>query len=225
MSDKEHICEFCKKVFKKPSTLGSHICPTKNRWLSRTKKDSIIGFEAWQQFYMTGFTNKKVRTYEEYIVSPYYAAFSRFGTYCMDVQALNIPRYIDWLLKEQVKIDLWNKDTTYNKFLINYLKVEDPLDAIARSIETTIKLSDSSQASDYFRKTHPNQVCHQVTLGRISPWALFQSDSGVEFLSNLDQDQEKIVLPYIDPTAWSIKFIRDPKTASEIKEIMGAAGY
>ena len=144
----------------------------------------------------------------------------------MDVQVLNIPRYIDWLLKEQVKIDLWNKDTTYNKFLIHYLKVEDPIDAVARSIETTIKLTETEDtASDYFRVTHPNKICHQIALGRISPWALYQSNSGVDFLSEINTDQERMIIPYIDPTAWAIKFIRDPKTASEIKEIMVAAGY
>lgn len=220
-------CEFCDRVFKKSTTLGSHICPTKNRWLSRHQKNSIIGFEAWLRFYANGFSNKKVRTFEEFMRSPYYNAFSRFGTYCMDVQVLNIPRYVDWLLNEQKKIDDWCKDTMYNKFLIGYLRVEDPLDAVARSIETTIKLSEAEDISamDYLRKVNPNKICHQITLGRISPWALYQSNSGIEFLSNLNADQERMIIPYIDPTYWAIKFIREKELANQIKELMSIAGY
>ena len=226
-SETENRCEFCDKVFKKATTLGSHICPKKNRWLARHQKNSVIGFAAWQQFYASGFSSMKTRTIEDFIHSPYYAAFTRFGTYCMDAQVLNIPRYIDWLLKEQVKIDDWNKDTKYSKFLMGYLRTEDPLDAVARSIENMIRLAEAENipTSDYLRLTNPNKICHEITTGKISPWALFQSDSGVQFLSNLNADQERMITPYIDPTQWAIKFIRDPKTASEIREILSAAGF
>ena len=227
MLETENRCEFCDKVFKRATTLGSHICPTKNRWLARTQKNSMIGYEAWKQFYLTGFSNKKDRSYDEFIHSPFCNAFSRFGTYCMDVQVLNIPRYVDWLLKEQKKIDDWPKDTMYNKFLIGYLRTEDPLDAVARSIETMIKLSgdDGIQSCDYLSVTNPNKICHQITLGRISPWALYQSGSGIQFLSGLNADQERMITPYIDPTQWAIRFLRDKELAAQIKELMTLAGY
>ena len=44
-------------------------------------------------------------------------------------------------LKEKIKIDTWASDTNYNKFLIEYLQMEDPHDAIHRSVETCIELS------------------------------------------------------------------------------------
>jgi hypothetical protein len=195
--------------------------------LARTQKNSIIGYEAWKQFYSTGFANQKTRTYEEYIRSPFYNAFSKFGVFCIDIQVLNIPRYVDFLLKEQVKIDFWNKDTTYNKFLASYLKTEDPFDAIARSIETTIKLSESENTlpADYFKVTGPNKICQEVVKGKISPWLLYQSKSGVEFLSGLNSDQERIILPYIAPEYWAIKFISNKELALQIKELMTLAGY
>jgi hypothetical protein len=218
-------CEFCEKVFKREITLGNHICPIKNRWLARSQKNSMIGYEAWKQFYLVGFNNRD-RKYEEFIRSPFYNAFSRFGTYCMDAQVLNIPRFVDWLLKEQKKIDDWPKDTTYNKFLINYLRTEDPLDAIARSIETTINLrSTENSTENYLLDTNANKVCHQITSGRISPWMLYQSKSGVTFLSGLNPDQERMILPYIAPEQWAIRFIRDKEMTAQIKEILTAAGY
>jgi hypothetical protein len=226
MLETENKCEFCDKVFKKATTLGSHICPTKNRWLARSHKNSIIGFEAWKQFYASGFASK-VRTYDDFIRSPFYNAFSRFGTYCIDINALNIPRYVDWLLKEQKKIDDWCKDTIYNSFLVSYLKTEDPMDALARSIETTIKLSEpeNTPAGDYLRLKNPNKICQEIVKGKISPWFLYQSNSGVEFLSNLNQDQERLILPYIAPEQWAIKFMRDKELTAQIKEILSFAGY
>ena len=46
----------------------------------------------------------KKETYEEFIKSAYYTAFVKFGNYCVDISALNIPRLVEYYLKENVKI-------------------------------------------------------------------------------------------------------------------------
>jgi hypothetical protein len=170
---------------------------------------------------------KKNRTLEEFIKSPYYIAFVKFGNYCVNVNVINVSRYADWLLKEQIKIDTWCSDSNYTKFLIEYVRVEDPFDAIARSIETTIKLApiENIQACDYLRFTNPNKVCYSVTTGKISPWMLYQSDSGTHFLSTLNPDHVKMISDYINPEKWAIKFQRDPETAKQVKGLLKQAGY
>jgi hypothetical protein len=143
----------------------------------------------------------------------------------LSINAINIPRYVDWLLKNQIKIDTWNTDSVYNKFLIDYLRDEDPLDAVKRSIETTIDLADTILHKDVLRYGNKNKICYAITTGKISPWLLFLSDSGVKFVESLDETQIKLVIDYIDPEKWAIKFKRNTDATRQVKELLAEAGY
>ena len=164
-------CEFCKREFARESTVAKHICEYKHRWLEKDRRGNQIGFQSWMQFYKKNTGSRKHNTYEEFIRSAYYIAFVKYGTFCVDINALNIPRFTEWLLKNQIKIDSWCSDSTYTRYLIEYLRHEDPLDAIARSIETTIEKAEKEgiRSCDYLRYGNPNSICYQVTLGKISP--------------------------------------------------------
>jgi len=204
-----------------------HICEYKHRWLEKDRPGNRIGLQAWLQFYTKNSTSKKKRDYEEFIRSAYYTAFVKFGNYCVDARVLNVSRFVDWLLKNQIKLDTWNTDSTYTKFLIDFMREEDPLDAIARSIETTIEMAKKAeiQSNDIFRYGNRNKICYEVTTGRISPWMLYHSESGVDFLDKLDSTQVKILLEYINPELWSIRFHRFSDKVKEVKSLLKAAGY
>ena len=220
-------CEFCRRVFLREKTIFTHICEGKHRWSEKDKQGPRIGFQSWLQFYAKNSMGRKNRTQEEFIKSAYYTAFIKFGTYCAGANVINVSRYTDWLLKEQIRIDSWNQDTNYTKFLIEYIRIEDPMDALARSIETTIKMAETERilAHDILRYGNPNKICYQITLGKISPWMLYQSESGVTFLSSLNQDQVSIINSYINPELWAIKFKRDPEIVKQVKDLLEAAGY
>ena len=220
-------CEFCKREFIKESTVLKHICEYKHRWTERDKQSSRIGFQAWLQFYKKNSVSKKNRTFEEFIKSAYYIAFVKFGAYCVGINAINISRYIDWLLRDQIKIDNWCQDSVYSKFLCDYLRTENSLDAIARSIETTIQVASDErlQSHDYIRYGNVNKICYAVTTGKISPWMLYMSESGVKFLSELSADRVKMIGDYINMEQWAIKFKREPEVVKQVKELLDAAGY
>lgn len=220
-------CEFCGRSFLRESTVLKHICEYKHRWLEKDRPNNRIGFQAWVQFYKKNSSSKKNKTYEEFIKSAYYSAFVKFGMYCVEANVINVPRYADWLVKNQIKIDTWNTDTNYTKFLVEYLRIEDPLDAIHRSIETTIELAkdESIQSHDFLRYGNKNKICFQVVKGKISPWLLYQSNSGLEFLSSLDSTQQKMIMDYINPEQWAIKFKRQQDSVNQVKEILSTAGY
>ena len=61
--------------------------------------------------------------------------------------------------------------------------------------------------------------------GKISPWLLYCSDSGVQFLETLNTDQVKIVSDYINPEQWALKFHREPDIKQRIKDTLREAGY
>ena len=220
-------CEFCGRTFARESTITKHICEYKHRWLEKDRAGNRIGFQTWLQFYIKTSTSKKKRTYEEFIKSAYYTAFVKFGNYCVEINALNISRFTDWLLKNQIRIDAWCTDSTYTKYLIEYLRIEDPLDAIARSVETSITLAESAGilSKDVLRYGNANRVCHNITTGKISPWLLYHSDSGKKFLDNLSEPQVAMVIDYINPELWAIKFKREPENVKQVKEILNLAGY
>ena len=220
-------CEFCKRVFLRESTVMKHMCETKDRYLNKDKQGNRIGLQAWVQFYKKNTASKKQKTYEEFIKSAYYIAFVKFGNYCVNVSAINISRFVDWLLKNQIKIDSWCSDTTYTKYLIEYLRIEDAFDAIHRSVETTIDWAekDNIQHKDYLRYGNVNRICLLIATGKISPWMLYCSESGIQFLDKLNEAQVKIVIDYINPELWKIKFNRDENLKQQITDTLKQAGY
>lgn len=219
-------CEFCEKEFVKENTLLKHVCESKRRWQDKDKRGNQLGFQAWVRFY-SKHTSKKKKEYTDFVKSSYYSAFVKFGNYCVDAQVMNVPRYVDYLLKEKISIDLWNRDSSYTKFIIDYCKVEDPLDAIARSIETTVQLAriENIQTKDVLRYGNVNRICFEITKGKISPWMLYQSNSGLSFLEKLDNTQQKMILDYINPEQWALKFHRQKNIIPEVKELLHAGGY
>lgn len=223
----EFGCEFCGRQFKRQSTILNHICEYKHRWLEKDRQGNRIGFQAWLQFYKKTSASKKNKTYEEFIKSAYYTAFVKFGSYCAEVNALNVSRFVDWLLKNQIKLDTWNSDQTYTKYLTEYLREEDPFDAIARSVNTTNELAEQEKilCKDALRYCNRNKLCYAITTGKLSPWILYQSDSGKKFLGELNETQVKMIFDYINPELWAIKFRRDVNVVPQIKDILDTAGY
>ena len=220
-------CEFCGRTFARESTILKHICEYKHRWLEKDRPGSRLAFQAWLEFYKKNSASKKHKTFEEFIKSPYYTAFIKFGTYCVEINALNVARYAEWLVKNQIKIDTWNTDSVYNRYLVEYLRTEDALDAIHRSVETTMKLAEYEkiQSRDYLRYGNINKICHAIASGKISPWLLFQSKSGVEFMDKLEPGQVKMIIDYVDPEKWALKFHREPDVVKTVKEILTTGGY
>ncbi len=223
----EFSCEFCNRSFQRETTMIKHLCENKRRWQDKDKQGNRIGFQAWVEFYKKNTATKKQKTYVDFAKSAYYLAFVKFGHYCVDVKCINVGRYAAWLLKNNVKIDSWCSDKNYTNFLIDYLKTEDAMDAIARSIETTIDLSKDAgiETKDCLRYANRNRIVHAITNGKISPWMLYQSTSGIEFLESLDESQQKMIIDYINPEQWAVRFKRYPEVVSQVKELLYQAGY
>ncbi len=215
-------CEFCKRTFVRESTMLKHICEYKHRWLERDRRGNQIGFQSFVQFYKKHSTAKKEKTYEEFIKSAYYTAFVKFGNYCLEINALNVPRLVEYYLKENIKIDNWTSDLNYNSYLIDYLKTEDYLDAVHRSIEVCIECAEEEkiQSKDYLRYGNRNKICHLIVAGRISPWVLYQSESGTQFLDDIQEDLIKFIYEYINPVQWAIKFSKETDKVTEVKSLL-----
>ena len=100
-------------------------------------------------------------------------------------------------------------------------------DALARAVEYSIDWHEKTThpAHDCLRHGNTNALCHAVTTGRISPWVIYNSASGQEFLNTLDTTQITMIWPYIDSDAWQKKFHDYSADQEYAKEILKQAGW
>jgi hypothetical protein len=59
-----------------------------------------------------------------------------------------------------------------------------------------------------------------ITSGRISPWLLYQSESGTKFLDDIQEDLIKFIYDYINPVQWAIKFNKEKDKVDEVKSLL-----
>lgn len=218
----ENSCTHCGRVFIRENTLIKHLCEQKRRWLDRDKSANRIGYITWKNYFNIHHPGKKNTEYVDFIKNSYYSAFVKFGLYCVEVGVINPSVYATYLQKNRIPIDTWTSDRTYTKYLVDYLRTEDALDSVKRSMDTLLEISNNEniRLEDVFKYIHANKICHNIVSGKISPWVLYHSRSGVEFLGNLTQDQTRLIIDYIDPERWTIKFRREADTVATVKDIL-----
>lgn len=217
-----HTCEFCNRQFVRASTHEKHVCEPKRRWSDRDRVANRLAYGAWKHYFQTYHANKKKIEYLDFIKNNYYTAFVRFGTYCVETRVINPLAYSIYLVKNRVPIDNWNTDRSYTQYLIDYLRIEDSMGAVQRSVETLLEISaaENIQLSDTFRYINANKLCFMITTGQISPWLLYQSQSGQEFLAKLNSDQTNLIFEYINPEKWKIKFLRDAESVEQVRSVI-----
>ena len=220
-------CRYCKKSFVKETSLAVHMCEPKRRYQEQNERGVQLGLYSYLRFYELTQGSAKLKTFDDFAQSPYYRAFVKFGRYCVAVHAVNPNRFVDWLLKHNKKIDHWCNDTVYTEYLIEYLRVENVNDALARAMEYGISWSEKSNhpAEDCLRFGNTNAAVYAVTAGRISPWILYNCESGQKFLSELDATQIAMVWPYIDSEVWMKKFADYVADQEYVKEMLQKAGW
>ena len=222
-----YICQYCKKDFMKESSLAVHSCEPRRRRVERDEAGVRLGFQSYIKFYELTQGSAKLKTFDDFADSPYYKAFVKFGRHCVAIRAINPARFVEWVLKQNKKLDYWCKDTVYTEYLMDYLRVENVSDALARALEFGIDWADTSghPAEDCLRYGNSNTMTYAVSVGRISPWIIYNCESGQKFLSELDPTQIAMVWPYIDADVWQRKFKDYPADQEYAKDILTKAGW
>ena len=106
-------CRYCDKEFRKESTLTAHLCEQKRRWQQEKETGVQFGLKAYLRFYEYAQGSAKLKSYEDFVTSPYYNAFVKFGRYTQGIRCINVTNYLDWLLKNNKKIDVLEKELHY----------------------------------------------------------------------------------------------------------------
>jgi len=220
-------CNFCQKIFKYEKAFGKHMCRNKSRFSEKDEKHVRIGLLAFNKFFQSTQHNKKPASYEEFVKSKYYNGFVQFGRYVADTKCIEVHSFIDWIIKKNVRLDKWNKDSTYTAFLYNFLRNESVNMALTRGIEFSIKWGDENNESPYdiLRKCSETSIAHYVNTGKISAWLLYNSESGKEFLSNLSTHNTHLIYDCIDPVFWQNHFESRESDVTYSTAILKQAGW
>jgi hypothetical protein len=107
------------------------------------------------------------------------------------------------------------------------MRRENVTDALTRAIEYSLTWSEKTghPAQDIMRYGNDNAVTYAISTGRISAWIVYNCESGQKFLDEMNQDQIKIVWPWIDPEFWQKKFQDYPADHEYVKDMLMKAGW
>jgi hypothetical protein len=203
-----HICKYCEKSFQRETSLAVHICEAKRRHQEKNEIGVQIGLQSYLRFFEITQGSAKLKTFDDFVRSPYYRAFVKYGRYCVAIRAINVSRFTEWLLKNNKKIDHWCRDSVYTEYINVYVRQEAISDALERALEEAVAWSEETgnPDRDYLRYGNSNRICYAISNGRVSPWVLYNCDSGQEFLSMLNSEQIAMIWSIIDSDFWQKKF-------------------
>ena len=205
-------CAFCGKIFQRETSLAVHMCEIKRRNRERSERGVELGLQAFLKFYETLQGSSRLKTWNDFVASSYYKAFVKWGRYCVNTRVIQPEQFLTWLIRTNQKIDRWACDTVYTEYLVRYLPQESAQDALRRAESWSLAWSEQtgSPARDCLRYGNPNAMCHAVTTGRLSAWALYNCESGRIFLAELESMHMQIIWPYIDSDIWGRRFADYP---------------
>lgn len=220
-----NTCKWCQKSFASERTLSAHMCPKKRRWADRELTHIRLGFRVFQMFYELNTTASKPKDMEDFIRSQYYEGFAKFGRACIFNEWLYPEKYAEYLIVNAVKLADWNKDKTYDKYLLEYVKKETGLRAMERTIMYLVDWGNETNSAwqNYFKTVSTNRAVHDIRAGKVSPWLLYLSATGDELFTRLNEEQIKMINDIRDPNFWMKIFQQNPAEVSEVQAMCDAA--
>lgn len=221
-------CQYCNKLFRKESVLAAHQCEPKRRALQEKEQGVQLGLRAWLRFYEITQGSARTKSYVDFAASQFYSAFVKFGRHLVAIRAVNPAAFIEYVIRQNKKLDYWTHDAIYVEYLRQYLRRESAQDALERSLVEMQEYTDESQQfnnfNEYFKQGNANRICQHITNGRVSPWVVYNCSTGIEFLEQLNEEQIAMILPWIDPDHWQAKFKDYVADTEWVKMILKTAG-
>ena len=212
-------CKWCGKEFRSESTLAVHMCVKKRRWTDREMSHIRLSHRAFQMFYELNTSAKQPKSMEDFIMSPYYEAFVKYGRACQVNEWLEPEKYTEWLITKGVKLKQWTSDKSYNTYIQDFVRKETGLRALER---TVVYLSKWSEETDndwqsYFELVSPSRAVHDIRSAKISPWVIYLSKTGDELLKKFNDEQVEMIKDFIDHPFWMKLFANNKEEVKEIK--------
>ena len=219
-------CKFCGTKFHKEATISVHMCVKKRRHQEIDTAPSRLGFRVFQRFYQISVKSKKLKTVEEFIDSQYYIDFVKFGNHIYTLKPINSEQFIDFVIRNGVKLKDWTKDFVYETYVEDLIKKEPPEAAVDRTITEILAWTQENnlQFSNFFVEVTANEAAFMIRSGKISPWVLYLAPTGESLMSKFNEEHGKIIENIIEPGFWMRKFKKLPDDVDYIRNLLESAG-
>ena len=226
--NKPHTCDFCKKSFVHERTLVEHACEPKRRHslrqTPRVKQAFEIYAHVWKQ--LNPSRRSQIPTYQEFSNSHMWPQMVRFVTWCEEQLVQEISQFVNWLMKENIKLDAWCDAIKYAEFLKHMLLTEPPEQALCRSLKLLHEWHINTQKpmTEFFACVNTNQCLMWIQQGRISPWLLYNCASAEKLFVRCSPEQLMQIAQHAPVTNWKVKFLRMGADVDGIKITLAEAG-
>lgn len=219
------LCSHCEKTFVRERSFLNHMCEKKRRWILKDEKHVKLAFYAFQEFYRIGFNIKK--DYKDFIQSQYYSGFVKFGKHLCNICVIEPEEFVSFVLKTGLRIDVWCKDWVYEEFVRYQTSRESFEKAVERNILLMKQWSTQNNFhwTDFFKEISTTLAVSYIKSGRISPWVLYNSTSGLDLLNRMSDEELGLVAEYINPSNWQKKFDKYSDEVEFIKKVCDEAGF
>lgn len=219
-------CQFCKKTFQREKTLAVHLCEQKRRHINRDDKYVRLGFLAYNRFYEITQGSKTQKTYEHFAKSNYYTGFTKFGRHMLEINAIDPEKFIDFVITASIPLDSWCKDSVYESYIRELNKKETAERAVERGI---LLMEQWGREHDrpfnvFFREISRPRLIHWIKSGRISPWIIFNCDSGDAAIASMTDNEHHMINEYLEPTFWTRKFSTRKEDVEFVQMVLKEAG-
>lgn len=200
------------------------MCSIKERDLRKEDKVSRMGFRVFSRFYE--FSTRKPKSWDEYIRSRYYNDFYRVGKYIIDINAVNTPQFIEFLIRSTLPMRDWTSPAVYETYIRELNKKESPEAAVERNIFLMQQWATETgnHWTEFFREISPAQATMWIRSGRISPWVLYITTSAAGLFDRMSPEQLDMVRGYLDPNFWEVKLRKHQEDVEYLRTVLEEAG-
>jgi hypothetical protein len=219
-------CKYCKKDFVRESTLASHLCEPKRRFLAKDEKQNRIAYQSWLLFRRLTIANiKHDKPYEDFIANKYYADFMKLAQHVIDLHLDDPEGFVKFIIMNSVKINDWRKAAVYETYIKDRTKKETVERAIERSLLNMKAWAEktSKQWQNYFQEVSTPEAVQDIRMGRISPWCTFATDQGSRLIDRLEPGQVQQLVDYMEPERWRVKVKRHQQDAEWVQQVFNQA--
>ena len=78
--------------------------------------------------------------------------------------------------------------------------------------------------NEYFRTVSTPRAVHDIRSAKVSPWVIHLSESGVELLGRMSNEQIVMIKPLIDTEFWVRVFMKSKEETDEVEQMCTQAG-
>ena len=202
------------------------MCVKKRRHMEIDTPESRFGFRTFQRFYEITTSNKKPKTTQDFIDSDFYIDFVKFGNHLANLKPVYPDKFIDFVIRNGVKLKDWTKDFVYDTYIEDLVKKEPAVSATERTIAEIMEWCDKNKTAfnDFFKVVSANEAAYLIRTGKISPWVLYLCETGGVLMDKFNEDHSKMIGGVIEPGFWMKKFKKDAEEVDYIRTVLEQAG-